>query len=352
MKKIYIFIAILSFFFSCSDAEKIFKGSITIVKNPKTDILLGKQLILGDLYAGYPIVFDSIISFIHEYGDYYVANFNLNNGKHLGNYMYRGQGPGEFLDFIPLHFEDNKNFWIHEYNKRQFILVDMSSGIEIKRINFLDFKKKGSFPFAHIFILNDSLLIAINQPEKKNFSNEIMVPKLTIINYLTLKEITDYHSYDESLYNKLCSFGEDQAHLLETYCIKPDKSKVVSIMTRLYQINILDLKTGKWNGYRIADTQGFNFVHTPLSITDRTYQSYYHVSVDDDFIYAMLKNIFTPDVKPVIHVFDWNGNFIRILEFDQKGTVFDIDRIQKKLYFKDQEEEENIWVYDVSYLYK
>jgi len=347
MKNFFYIIAISIFVSSCSDTEKIFKGELITVKKPTTDKLAGEKLVLNGLYAGYPIVFDSIISFVYPYGDYFVSNFDLNTGKHLGNYFNKGQGPSDFLDFSILHFECNHNLWIHEYNKRQFNLVDMSSGMVKKRIDFSDFKKKGNFPFARVFFLNDSILIAVNMPETKNLNYDIMVPKFRLINYLTKKEIGYDELYDEDVYNKLRGEGQDTEHLAENYRIKPNKSKVVAVMHCLFQINILDLKTGKWKGFRIADTPGFNIVSNPIPLP-----TYSDVSVDDSFIYAMLNNDFEPDVKPIIHVFDWNGNFVRILEFDQKGTVFDLDNVHKKLYFKDEELEENVWVYDVSYLYQ
>jgi len=321
------------------------------VETPSTDMLNGEKVVLNGLYAGYPIIFDSIICFLYRYDNYFISKFDINTGKHLGIFFHRGQGTEEFLNFMPLHPESNCEFWIHEYQKRHFVLVDMSSGAEKKRINFSNFKKKGGFPFARVFILDDSLLIAVNQPETKNLNDDIMVPKLRLINYLTKEEITDYELYDEDLYNRQRGIGMDNEHLVEAYHIKPDKSKVAAIMNRLFQINILDLKTGEWKGFRVAGTHGFKFVRTPLPPTDSSYYSYYNVSVDDEFIYAILNNYHEPDVKPVIHVFDWNGNFVRILECDQKGVVFNLDNVRKKLYFKDNEEGENVWVYDVSYLY-
>ena len=249
---------LFSFFFTnCSDAEKIFKGEVVVVQKPKTDKLIGKKINLEGLYTGSPVVFDSIISFIHpSYGTYFASNFNLNTGKHLGNFLNKGQGPGEFTTILLLHPESGYDYWISDFNKRHYVLVDLKSGEEKKR------------------------------------------------------------------------------------------------MTRMFQISILDLKTDVLKGFRIAGTQGFDFVRTPLPPQDRTRDSYYLVSVDDDYIYAMLNNMHKPENKPEVHVYDWNGNFVRILETDQKGVRFDFDRKNKKLYFKDAEEEENVWVYDVSYFYK
>ncbi len=350
MKNLLLLSVIALLLAACNNnPEKIFKGELIIVNNPSTDKLTGKKINLDGLYAGALSVRDSIISFAyHNYGNYHVANFNVNTGRHIGNFFKKGQGPGEFIDFYRLHPGANYDFWIDEFNKRHYVLVDMSTGEEKKRINLSTFKKKGFSPFIQAFILDDSLLIAVNQPEIKNLDYDMMVPKYSIINYLSKEEIAGYELYDENLYNKLRAPGMENEHLIGTSHIKPDKSKVAGVMNYLYQLNILDLKTGELKGYRLAGTPGFEFVSTLLS--PETVYSYGWANEDEKFIYIMLSNTHSPEVKPVFHVFDWDGNFVRILEPDQKGTDFALDNVQKKLYTKD--DEENVWVYDVSYLYK
>ena len=175
-----------------------------------------------------------------------------------------------------------------------------------------------------------------------------MLPKYWIINYLRNEEIANYELYDDDLYNKLRREGKTEEQMLENYSIKPDKNKIVGTMHSMFQINIFETKTGQIRGYRIVDTHGYDFVRIP---NDDRHKAYSLVSVDDDFIYAMLYN-FRTNVNPIIHVFNWEGVFVRILEFDQKGKHFDLDRVNKKLYFKDEEEGENVWVYDVNYLYE
>jgi hypothetical protein len=349
MKNIFVTLLLGLFVFcSCSDAEKIFKGEVTFVEKPATDMLAGEKIVLDGLYDGYPIVFDSVISFVSfRYPDYFLANFNVNTGSHIGDFCRKGQGPDEFLSVSVLNTENNYDFWVYDYNKRHFVLANMLTGTLKKRIDFSTYKKKGTFPFARCFILNDSLLVAVNQPEQKNVNRDVMLPKYRIINYLTNEEIANYELYDEDLYNKLRE-GKNEVQLAENYRIKPDKNKIVGTMYGMFQINIIELKTGQIRGYRVIDTRGFDFVRIP---NDDRYKAYSLVAVDDDFIYAMLDN-FRTNAKPIIHVFNWEGIFVRILEFDQKGKNFDLDIVNKKLYFKDDEERENVWVYDVNYLYQ
>ena len=224
----------------------------------------------------------------------------------------------------------------------------MSTGKEKKRIDFSTYKKEGIYPFSRILILNDSLLIAVNQSEQKNVKRDIMLPKYRIINYLTNEEIADYELYDEYLYNKLRRERKTEEQLSASHSIKPDKSRIVAIMSNMFQINIFETKTGLNRGYRVVGTHGYDFVRIP---NDDRHKAYLLVSADDNFIYAMLDNLKT-NANPIIHVFNWEGVFVRILEFNQKGIHFDLDRVNKRLYFKDEEEGENVWVYDVSYLYK
>ena len=234
---LFIFLVFFILFSGCSKQEEIFKGEVKFVKKPSIDKLTGEKLYLNGLYAGSPVVLDTIISFVHYYNDYFVSSFDINTGEHIGNFLRRGQGPYEYINMGLLYPESGYDYWFNELNKRHSVLIDMSSGEERK-------------------------------------------------------------------------------------------------------------------GFRIPNTHGFNFVRVPSPPENRSYRSYKRVSVDDDFVYAMLDNISEPDAKPVIHVFNWEGDFVRILEPDQKGTTFDLHKTYKKLYIKDEEEEENVWVYDVNYLYE
>jgi len=152
---------------SCSNAEKIFKGEIKVVEKPIVDRLIGEKIELDGLYAGNPIVFDSIISFVYYYDNYFVSNFDIKTGKHLGNVLNRGQGPEEFLTIVRLHPGSGYGYWFSDFKKRHYVLVDMLSGKEKKRIDLSDYRKEGNIPFISALIINDSLLIAVNQTERK-----------------------------------------------------------------------------------------------------------------------------------------------------------------------------------------
>ncbi len=353
MKK-YLFVA-LSFliFVSCdSNPEKIFRGQVKMVKEPGTDQLIGKKLHLDDsLYAGSPVVADSVISFVYRYPGYFVANFNINTGKHIGNFFNAGQGSNEFLNFNFLHPDVGNDYWINELNRRRYVLVNMATGEVKKRIDISEFKKRGDVPFIRAFILDDHQLIAVNQPEVKNLDGDIMPPKYWKIDFETMEEKDCYELYDEELYNKLRVQDPEteSEHLHGTYHIKPDKSKMVNVMRYLYQINILDLKTNKLKGFRLVGSPGFEFVYAPTLPGLTEQRKYYYAAVDDSYIYVLL-NVYDSEKLPIFHVFDWDGNLVRILTTDQKGRNFDLNRKNRKLYVKDYEE--NVWVYDVNYLYQ
>ena len=354
MKKNILILTLISVFYSCSDdSEKIFKGQLKTVEKSTTDKLIGEKIDFDSLYAGHVFVCNSFISFKHHnYGDYFVATFDINTGKHIGNSFKIGQAAEEFADYLYfLHPDSGCDFWIKEFNRQHYLLVDIVSGKVKKRIDLSDFKKTGGSPFIQAFILNDSVLLAVNQPEVKNLDDDVMTPKYWYINYLSKEEIDVFELYDENLYNKLRGGGIDNnRHLTATYYIKPDKSKVVGVMNRFYQINILDVKTQESKGYRLAGTLGFELIRTYGGRGSEEQYTYRRAAVDDEYIFVMLNNLLTPEIKPIFHVFDWEGNFVRVLEVDQNGTDFDLDRAQKKLYTKD--DEENVWFYDVSFLYK
>jgi hypothetical protein len=342
---------------SCGpNPEKIFKGEVIIVNKPSTDKLIGEKLEFDGVYTGQLIVRDSLIFFISSlYGAYNCATFNVNTGKHVGNFFNTGQGPREFISFSFMYFESGYDAWINDSRKGCYVLINMKSGEEKKRINISGLRRGAGTDLQEV-ILNDSLFILsefeiITLPGNKYIITPIKYRK---INYLSREDVVEYDLFDLELYQKLWAGDDGGFHLSGSNSIKPDKSKIVNAMNFVYQINILDLKTGKVQGYRIAGTHGFRFVRSPLVFDPlkNVYANTYIRSITSDniFIYVLLHNS-TQSESVVFHVFDWNGNFVRILETDQKGMNFGFgfDDVRRKIYIKD--DVENVWVYDVEYLY-
>jgi hypothetical protein len=76
---------------------------------------------------------------------------------------------------------------------------------------------------------------------------------------------------------------------------------------------------------------------------------YRALQADDSYIYV-LEHPKEGLPYGIVNVFDWDGNFVRILRIDDGNVSFAFDPVRKILYIKNDAEE--ITAYDLNFLYK
>ncbi|MDR1339573.1 MAG: TolB-like 6-bladed beta-propeller domain-containing protein [Prevotellaceae bacterium] len=360
-----IILALLTAFLSCREGEySYFYGETVIVDtNVQPDTLYGKKIELDSIYTGNMWAYDTLIGFSsHKFPDYWMYVFNVNTGKFLYPLCERGHGPGEFPDITDTDqriYEEQLYYWIRkESGKDECVLVNLEKqGDFIKRKMDIKIKTEFTRPFSSVFILNDSMFLANNQGEAQ-FQEEgpFTPPAYHLYNSRTKERIKTYR-----MYNGFIPVSPDyffgRAGASTSYSsrdrIKPDDmSKLAMGMHHIDQINILDLKTGKIKGFRNKTSPDFSY----LKDIDNHRQYYSHIFVDDRYIYGLYAD---PKYRTgkrgrnTVNIFDWDGNFIRKLFLDK--TILDIalDPVNKHLYVDTTgEDEEEIYSYDVSHLYK
>jgi len=125
-------------------------------------------------------------------------------------------------------------------------------------------------------------------------------------------------------------------------------------MDRMSQVNILDLETGKLQGFRLKNTPGYRYLKKDPKNFRMTYLA---PSVDDDYIYGLYINIpeedlFKGDVGTnEVHIFDWSGNFVKRVFLDHRCDVIALDATNKLLYAYSSLMSDELYVYDVSQYY-
>jgi hypothetical protein len=290
--------------------------------------------------------------------------FNIKTGKFLYPLCKRGLGPNEFPEFTwttQFAYGEPSYLWVRkERGRDECVLVNLEKQGDIVKQK-MDIKIDTDFEhsFAAVFILNDSLFIASNQGEKLYHGNgSFRPPAYSIYNSHTKGKIKSYNPYNGFIpvsdkffvgwWYVDCYYSMDR--------IKPDKSKIAMGMRVVDQINIIDLTTGIIKGYRSTGTPDFEYLrHDPDD-----YKIYYvHLCVDDRYIYGIRSVIGRRKVgfgnSNTINVFDWDGNFIRKIVLDKTAIEITLDPVNKYLYTDVSEadkDEEEIYRYDVSYLYK
>jgi hypothetical protein len=201
---------------------------------------------------------------------------------------------------------------------------------------------------SRFFILDDSLLLAWNQEEELFYNDNIVSPALwTLFNYKTNEKLKQYNIFHNFRHHNIsfCLNSHD--------IIKPDKTKLVMTMWYLRQINIMDITNGAIKGFRVKGSPDFTDVTNSHYKDLREY--YIRACADDNFIYAAIQS---PE-NTIVDVFDWNGNYLREFVLDKKMINNDsniaLDPVNRYLYINtvsNEDEEEKIYRYDVSHLYK
>jgi hypothetical protein len=199
-----------------------------------------------------------------------------------------------------------------------------------------DFSWRKNFiaPFIFVFRYDDSTVLARQQPAKITLDSDIYsLPQYLKINHKTNETERTYTLYADSVYNPDAHRLNEEFYLTFDL-ISPDRQKIAMCMKLLAQINILDLNTGKVQGIRIKHTPGFDYLKGNVD----DYKYYYHfLDVDEKYIYALYVDKKYAEVKEsvnsqIIHVFDWNGNFVRKLFVDEGLDFIKIDAEKRLMY--------------------
>jgi hypothetical protein len=353
MKKTFFLFLLSCAIFSCTDEnKKVFNGEVFIIKNkPDTDTLRGEQIKLDGLFAGFFAVYDSLIVFSSE--QYRTTlnclslAFNLKTGKQISSLVKVGKGSGEYTMATTtrqFHIDKEIRMWFYDYFvKKICFLVDVTNNTVSDSVDISWLKNDRKEPSRRVWFLNDSLFLVFNMEEPEYTHEKIALPPVwSLYNYKTGEKLRQYDVFNrfryEASYFSLTS--EDQ--------LKPDNTKLIMPMWYCRQINIVNMQTGEIRGYSFETGFPDYTVMEKQELESKRY--YFRACVDDDFIYAAIKE----RDNVVIDIFDWNGNYLKRLILDKNMDEFmALDTVNKYLYILAVgDEEEEIYRYDVSYLYK
>lgn len=348
---------------SCSKSVdgEFFNGTIKDILEPlSNECLKGNRLVIEDIYTGNMGAFDTLIFFFsNKYPDDYMSMFNTYTGNNLGFYCPKGGGPDDFYSISNMEQfvveNESVKLWINDFNKNKISLLNLSNSATTHHTELddvIDFGWRSSpydTPFNFIFVCGDKLLYK-NSPIFNSVCESNYTPsKYSLYDHKNKRIVREYELYKQPVYNlnKIIENG-DYLHSIDR--IKPDNKKIAMGMWMFPQINILDIETGELKGFRINKDIDFNYVIN----THKKLRLYYKaISVDDTYIYALYSDAFIEDglegyraPANKIHIFDWNGNFVRKITLDQKILAMTLDPVRKYLYCINTED--IIYYYDLS----
>ena len=294
--------------------------------------------------------------------------FNSKTGKQISSIVKIGEGTDEYLATLTgyanqIEIENGICIWLFDHKKKRCVLIDWIDGNIRKEINVSSLSSSIESSMKY-FILNDSLLLVYNGGEAIFVDNMGTLedyfnpPKYNVFNYKTGQWIMTYEPYNKFKYNTTMLAAMS---LYSWDRIKPDRTKLAMSMVYLGQINIMDIATGKITGYYIKDTPNFDVLRKHSNFDMRFF--YGQTLVDDDFIYGVLNDsedalingeyrFINGSDKTTLYVFDWNGNFKKVLILDKAMESIALDPVNKQIYLlTNGAEDEEVYRYDVSYLY-
>jgi len=348
---VLLFILVTWGFTSCDKQSPYLNGPVEIVSTPRaTDTLVGSTVELDGEYEGLSAAFDGHLFFIsYKYKDFIMKVYDINTGALLGDLCRKGNGPDEVQALSPTNqlFRDEKglNLWT-VVNYRTVKMLRISESLSSNRTVFdtlqfqLDNNKRFPFPYLYFFKNTEGFYLVKNQAVDK-FSKGV--------DY----EPGAYHLYDSQTNKCVKTFtlfkkpilNEGNAKLgvaKEAYfgsrdAIKPDGSKIALAMAHMGQLNVMDTRTGELKGYRVKGTPDFDYFEGPFNTLTSFHQD---ISVCNDYIYVSYCNQLAGDGSrrltcQYVHIFTWDGDFVRCLYLDEPFLRMTVDPVTHKLYTYD-----------------
>ncbi len=316
--KILLPVIALLLFSSCG--RNIFKSDVRTVKfsNNPTQISVSK-INTDHLYSMWFAVHDSIlISSRPQSNDYIFQIADIKSNKELGAFMRRGEGDKEYTglmpilriepkgdDLVSLTYDPNKQLLV-EFNMTQSVKLGKDSLI---RLGYFRNANEAEMPYTGIYRLDNSKYIGYTPGISFDVDGKnILLPTYSILEGSEIRPVKNYSFFNSESHD----LPTNMSSLGSMWYLKPDKTKLVSAMSRLGQINIIDIESDSICSVRIEGSPNEHDLDRPVE--DVKWQ-YHDVTCDDDFIYALYfgkeaENLRERTGCDRIHVFDWEGNFV------------------------------------------
>lgn len=342
---LFYFVLILGTCISCQrdDDSTYFNGEIRSFEIGESVKEVTLQVIrLDGANFGWLSVYDSLMFFMNpKLSDRFYNIFNVDTGEELGTFCNKGGGPEEVVGFTPIYqfFEEGNDLktLLFAFNEEKLFVWNITQSIQqgttiFDKIIPYDWRKenKGA-AYCPLFLQNENTLLV--RVESISLSDEdATLPFYQQRTIDTNKRLKNYSIYKKSIKNGDASIVPE-VFFSSNDAYKPDGAKVVQAMLHLPQLNILDIETGQVIGCRMKGKPDFSIFKEERAID--TY--YIRVQADDNYIYAVYwgkeqwERFDIPYVN-TIHVFDWNGNFVRAIETDRALDQIWIDPTRNRLY--------------------
>lgn len=327
-------------------------GQVSVVNISSSELKLSPGILKVDRMH----VVDSLLVFYHLRPDSIVSIFGKNSGTLIASFGQRGGAPNEFNQTFPNTFEK-----VYA-NKPGFAVGNKMVNIQYYHIE--DLIKGSDLPYKVVYpppVLNGYRSIAY-------FSDTLVVgapygSDIHLFNFnVNENKAIKYADYPVSFPN---IDADQRRELFGCYLsVKPDNKKFVTTYSNQGKLEIRDLISNQtiqttYIGFpSLQENCKFDPNTGQISTSGNMIFSW-AVTSTDRYIYAQIYNEEYNTVYPEngdgrayipkIHVFDWDGNLVTILQPDRYYWCFSVDENDEFLYSGDPDHE-NIFKYSLESL--
>ena len=315
--RIHLLVTMSFVLVGCSQVaeQEFFIDALSEVKSlPAVQLTLNEGTASSSMLQMSYIV-DSLIISINNRGQEYTYNIsNIHTDQLLGFYGRRGRSFNEMLDCLPvMDTYRNKNnelcsdifsigggrLFIWNISRSLNSASDCYDGI-VKLYNDED-----RYAFLSLYHRDDTSVVVKNSMQTASEEIIAEVPRYEIYDLRSGDLVRNYNIFkrvnvktDDPVYTSKSFFGNFD-------CIKPDRTKLAFGMGYMPVYGILDLETGRFNGFKIEKLKHF-------STSVRNWH-FCNLVADDSRIYALYygNDISEPHTErktSTLFVIDWGGN--------------------------------------------
>lgn len=321
--------------------------SIYVPSLPKH--IIGKNINELDKLAQPDVIclIDSFLVIADSKSDRPLHIININSNKYY-NLGFFGKGPGEVLNIFSLS-SNNKIIWAPDFTLQKMIGYELDSLISVNGMSYKSEIEVNLNGFASTFrdpiALSDSLFIGLNRYGDTD-------ARFSIVN----KEGDHIRSIGKTpvIPGEKSIRMRNEAYAGQFY-LHPNKEKIVvatlyTDFIEIYNINGVPIKF-------IRTQNSFDPTYKAVAISDNYYkfsylnetqECYSSAAVTEQYIYVVYNGtLFKDNIwgGHVMHVFDWDGNYVKSYEFDDLILDFVVDKDDKKMYAIQNQELPTVKIY-------
>lgn len=264
---------------------------------------------------------------------YFIKCYDLTNGKFVGDFFRKGEGPDDFLDF-QISFLDYPYLHIQDFFKKKIKVIDFAQVL----------KNKSPYLIAEIdysFVNDPYNVFYVGRSDELVIKEFVIGKGLQYCKYnISNRKVSD----EFVLYNKLIDYNFINHCLSLADCIKPDGSLIVSNIGILDQLDVIDLQN-RQNNFSIVTRKNPPTITEIDGINEKEQKEYYksYPVCNDLYISALYNGDHTDEIR----IFDWQGNGILRCRLNNNVADYCIDWNKGFIYAKD-EIGERIYRYNIA----